>query len=228
MLRRIVLAAAASATFGVIGSAAASGPTVAQVEAAIATHSDDFVLANAWADAGHGGGHGWIDVKAGAGRWVSANGKSVYVESVTPVLHHRALVIVADTNINYTTRTWSRTKREESANSARPRIVDPLSAASAGVQFRFLGVEYVDGHKTYHFRSTYYIDIGDVAARVDVWFSNDQDYLIRITVTTRKGNVVQRVDNHWLSRTSANLALTTTAIPSGFKQVSVSPRPAVA
>ena len=220
MPRSVVLAAAASAAVGVIASAAPSGPTVAEIESAITKHSDNFVLANAYAYGGHAPGHGWIDVKTGAGRWVSANGKLVSLESVAPDPHHPALVVVADTNINYTTGTWYRTKREESATTARPRIVDPLADASQGVQFRLLGVERVDGQQTYHLRSTYFLYYGGPeTARLDIWFSTDQDYFIRLTRTTRSGNVIQRVDNHWLPRTPANLALLTTPIPSGFKQV---------
>jgi hypothetical protein len=223
MLRRVVLAAAASAAIGVIGSAAASGPTVGQIEAAIATHSDNFVLANSFANGGHAPGHGWIDVKTGAGRWVSANGKLVSLRSVAPAPHDSTRVVVADTNINYTTRTWYRTKREESARTAHPKIIDPVASTPKGVQLRLLGVESVDGRQTYHLRSTYFPYLGNEAARLDVWFSTDQDYLIRFTHTTRGGNVIQRIDNRWLPRTTANLALLTMAIPSGFKQVFVSP-----
>ncbi|HTD58440.1 MAG TPA: hypothetical protein VK672_06050, partial [Solirubrobacteraceae bacterium] len=82
MFRRVVLAAAASAALAVIGSAAASGPTVAQIEAAIAKQSDNFVLANAFAHDGHAPGHGWLNLKVGGGRWVSANGKLVTLEAV--------------------------------------------------------------------------------------------------------------------------------------------------
>ena len=58
MLRSVVLAAATSAAVGVSGSAAASAPTVAQIKAAIATHSNNFVLANAFAYGGQAPGHG--------------------------------------------------------------------------------------------------------------------------------------------------------------------------
>lgn len=214
MLRSVVLLATASTALGVIGSAAASGPTVAQIQAVIAKHSDDFVLANSYGDRRHAPGHGWIDVKTGAGRWVSGNGKLVTLVTVTPDPRDPAHLVVANTNINYTAHTWSRTKRQESANTARPRIVDPLTAASNGVKFRFLGVEKADGRQTYHLRSTYFGN-----ERTDVWFSTDQDYLIRIATTNRDGHVVHRIDNHWLPRTPANLALLTTAIPSSFKQV---------
>ena len=223
MLRRVVLAAVASAAFSVSDSAAASGPTVAQIKAAIATHSDNFVLANSFASGGHAPGHGWIDVKTGAGRWVSATGKLLELQSVAPDPQDPARVVVADTNIDYATRTWYRTKREESATTARPRIVDPLATAPKGVRFRLLGEESVDGRQTYHLRSTYFPYLAYKAARLDVWFSTDQDYLIRFTHTTRGGNVIQRIDNRWLPRTSANLALLTMAIPSGFKQVFISP-----
>jgi hypothetical protein len=219
----IALAVGAAAAVWVAGSAAAQGPTVAQIKAAIATHSDDFVLANAYGydSHGHALGHGWIDVKTGAGRWVA--GKHVSLRSVQPDTHDPTGVVVTDTNIDYTTRTWNRTKRVESVKIVRPHIVDPLTAAAEGVQFRLLGVENVNGRQTYHLRSTYYPYSGDAGARWDVWFSTDQDYLIRFTRTTRDGRVVQRIDNRWLPRTTANLALLTTAIPSGFKQVSVSP-----
>jgi hypothetical protein len=222
MLRGVFLAAAASAVIGVVGSAtAASGPTVAQIEAAIARHSDNFVLANAYAYGGQAPGHGWIDLETGAGRWVSASGQSVLLESVLPARHDPTLVVVSHTVINYTTRTWYRTTGEELANTARPKIGDPLTVASEGVRFTLVGVESVDGQQTYHLRSTYvpHSAYGNQTARYDVWFSINQDYLIRITRTTRGGNVVQRVDNHWLPRTSANLAHLTMAIPNGFKQV---------
>jgi hypothetical protein len=223
MVRRVVLAAAASAALGVIGSAAASGPTLAQIKAAIATHSDNFVLANSFTTGGHAPGRGWIDVKTGAGRWVSATGKLLELRSVAPDPHDPVLAVVADTNIDYATRTWYRTEREESTKTFPPKIGDPLATAPHGVQFRLLGVERVDGQQTYHLRSTYFPYLGNKTARLDVWFSTDQDYLIRFTHTARDGNVIQRIDNHWLPRTSANLALLTMAIPSGFKQVFVSP-----
>ncbi len=221
MLRSVVLAAAASAAVGVSGSAAASTPTVAQINAVIATHSDNFVLANAFANGGHAPGHGWLNLKVGGGRWVSANGKLVTLESVALDPRDPALADVTETEINYTTRTWSRTKRQEPEKIARPTIVDPLAVTSPGVQFRLLGVESVDGRHTYHLRSTYFLDSPNETVRLDVWFSTDQDYLIRYTRTTRAGNVISSVDNRWLPRTKANLALLTTAIPSGFKQVTL-------
>jgi hypothetical protein len=220
MVRRVVLAAVASAALGVIGSASASGPTLAQIKAAIATHSDNFVLANSFTRGGHAPGHGWIDVKTGAGRWVSATGKLLELRSVAPDPHDPALVVVTDTYIDYATRTWYRAKRDESTKTARPKIVDPLATAPKGVEFRLLGEESVDGRQTYHLRSTYFPELG---VRLDIWFSTDQYYLIRFTHTTRDGKVIQRIDNRWLPRTSANLALLTMAIPSGFKQVFVSP-----
>ena len=223
MVRRVVLAAAASAALGVIGSAAASGPTVAQIKAAIAMHSDNFVLANSFTTGGHAPGRGWIDLKTGAGRWVSATGKLLELQSVAPDAHDSTLVVVTDTYVNYTNRTWYRTKREESTKIARPRVIDPLVTALPGVQFRLLGVDRVEGQQTYHLRSTYFPYLAYKAARLDVWFSTDQDYLIRFTHTTKGGNVIQRIDNRWLPRTSANLALLTMAIPKGFKQEFVSP-----
>lgn len=165
MLRRlIVLAVGAAAVVWVGGSAAAREPTVAQIKAAIATHSDNFVLANAYGyDHGRARGHGWIDVKTGAGRWV--DGKRVSLVSVRPDVHDPTLVVVTDTNIDYSTRTWYRSKRVQSAKIVHPHIVDPLTAASQGVQFRLLGVENVDGRQTYHLRSTYYPYLGDAGAR---------------------------------------------------------------
>ena len=85
------------------------------------------------------------------------------------------------------------------------------------MKFRLLGVERLDGRETYHLRSAYFGN-----ERLDVWFSTDQDYLVRIVRTKTGGKIIQRIDNHWLPRTSANLALLTTAIPSGFKQVAIS------
>ena len=62
-----------------------------------------------------------------------------------------------------------------SSEHGSSEIVDPLTAASGGVKFRLLGVETADGRPTYHLRSTYFGN-----ERTDVWFSTDQDYLIRI------------------------------------------------
>jgi hypothetical protein len=216
----MVLVAAMSAAVGVSGSAAATRPTVPQIEAVIATHSDNFVLANAYTSDGHAPGHGWLNLKYGGGRWVSANGKLVTLESVARDPRDPALADVTETDINYTTRTWSRTRRQEPTRLARPQIIDPLG--QPGVRFRLLGVENVDGRQTYHLRSTYY-PYANGSARSDVWLSTDHDYFIRGTHTTRGGKVIQRIDNHWLPRTPANLALLTTAIPSSFKQVSASP-----
>jgi hypothetical protein len=221
MLRTVVVAAVASAALGVIGSAASSGPTVAQIKAAVARHSNNFVLANSYRDGRHAPGHGWLDLKNGGGRWVSANGQRVTLESVALDPRDPALADVTETDINYTTRTWSRTKRQEPARIAHSQIIDPLG--QPGVKYRLLGVEGVDGRQTYHLRSTYFPHGVNETARLDVWFSTDQEYLIRFTRTTSGGKIIQRVDNHWLPRTPANLALLTTAIPSSFKQVSVSP-----
>ncbi|HWB23183.1 MAG TPA: hypothetical protein VG652_09875 [Gaiellaceae bacterium] len=220
MLRSLILAAVAFA-FGASGSAATSGPTIAQIKVAIAKHSDNFVLANAYASNGRAVAHGWLNLKDGGGRWVSPNGKVVTIESVTPDPNDPALSDVATTTINYTAKTWTLTKRQEPTNFAHSRVIDPLVTGQPGVQFRLVGVENVDGRQTYHFRSTYFPWIAE-SARADVWLSTDQDYFIRGTHTTRAGKVIQRVDNHWLPRTPANLALLTTAIPSGFKQVSAS------
>ncbi len=218
MLRAVVVAAFVSAAIGVIGAAAAAGPTVAQIKAAVATHSDTFVLANSYAYGGHAPGHAWIDAKTGGGRWVSANGRLVTLESVVLDPRDPALADVTETNINYTARTWSRTKRQEPAKIFAPsKIADPMAAVSEGVQF--VGVERVDGRQTYHLRSTHFVDDGTVPARLDIWLSTDQDYLIRSTRTTRGGKIIQRLDNRWLPRTPANLALLTTAIPSNFKRV---------
>jgi hypothetical protein len=223
MLRNAVLAAAAAAAVGVTGSAAASRPTVAQIKAAIATQSDNFVLANAYSFGGAAPGHGWLNLKIGGGRWVSANGKLVTLQSVTRDPRDPALADVTETEINYTTRTWSRTKRQEPAKITHFHGIDPLATGQQGVQFRLLGVESVDGEQTYHLRSTYFPYSGNEMASLDVWLKTDRYYLIRLIRTTRGGKVIQRVDNHWLPRTSANLALLRSAIPSGFKQVSVSP-----
>ena len=217
-----MIAAVASAAVGVIGSAAASEPTVAQIKADIARHSDNFVLANSYTFNGKAPGHGWLNLKNGGGRWVSANGKLVSLESVALDPRDPALADVTETRIDYTTRTWSRTKSQEPTKIAHIRIIDPLVTGQPGVQFRLLGVENVDGRQTHHLRSTYFPHLGNEPTRLDIWFSTDQDYLIRYTRTTKGGNVVQRVDNRWLPRTPATLALLTTAIPSGFKQVSVS------
>jgi hypothetical protein len=94
-------------------------------------------------------------------------------------------------------------------------VVDPLAASPR--QFRLLGIEDVDGRQTYHLRSTYFYP-GNL--REDVWFSTDQAYMIRLTRTAGDGSVVSRIDNRWLPRTPADLALTTAAIPSGFKELS--------
>jgi hypothetical protein len=223
MLRSVVLAAAAFAVFGVGGSAATSTPTLAQIKLAIAKHSGNFVLANAYAFNGRALAHGWLNLKDGGGRWVSPNGKVVTLESVTLDPRDPALSDVSKTTINYTTRTWSRSKSQEPTKVARSPVIDPLVTGQPGVQFRLLGVENVDGRQTYHFRSTSYFPyLLSEPTRADVWLSTDQDYFIRGTHTTKGGNVIQRIDNHWLPRTRANLALLTTAIPSGFRQISAS------
>jgi hypothetical protein len=219
MIRWGSLVAAASVALGVMGSAAAAPPTVAQIKAEIAKHSNNFVLANAYSYNGHPPGHGWLNLKYGGGRWVSANGKLVTLESVKRDPRDPALSDVTETTINYTTRTWSRTKRQQPTKVAHPEVIDPLAP---GVQFRLMGVERVDGRQTYHFRSTYIPYGGNESARSDVWLSTDQYYFIRGTHTTKAGKVIQRVDNRWLPRTPANLALLTAAIPSGFEQIPAS------
>ena len=219
MLRALVLVVGAAAVVGVNGSADASSsrPTVAQVKAAIATHSDDFILANSYARDAYSG-HGWIDLKTGAGRW--KDGDVVYLQTVTPRPHDSTVVNVTYTTIDYAAHTWSRTNREESAQMAPPTIGDPLDALPES-QFRLLGVDVADGRPAYHFRSSYTPYMGSVSARLDVWFSTDQSYLIRYTWTTRGGSVIQRIDNWWLPRTRANLALLNATIPRRFKQVFV-------
>lgn len=214
------LVAAASATLGVTGSALASRPTVAQIKAEVAKHSDNFVLANAYSYNGQPPGHGWLNLKYGGGRWVSSNGKLVTLESVKLDPRDPALSDVTETTINYTTRTWSRTKSQHPTKFAHPGVIDPLG--QAGMRFRFIGVERVDGRQTYHFRSAYFVYRGNELARSDVWLSTDQYYFIRGTHTTKGGEVIQRVDNHWLPRTLANLALLTTVIPSSFRQIPAS------
>jgi hypothetical protein len=128
MLRRpVVLAVGSLAVVCASGSAAAQGPTVAQIKAAIvaqikaaiATHSNEFILANAYAHDGVAPGHGWIDVKTGAGRWVSADGKRVTLRSVAADPHDRALVVLTQSDIDFATRTWSRTTFDEPAGFRR-------------------------------------------------------------------------------------------------------------
>jgi hypothetical protein len=215
MLRWLVLVAGAAAVLGVSGVAAASGPTVAEIQAAIVAHSNDLIIANAYSSSGHRPGHGWIDLETGAGRWVSPNGKAVTAQTVTPERHHPGLAIVSETTINYNTRTWYRTSHEASAKLDHPIVVDPLAASPK--QFQLIGVEVVDGRNAYHLRSTYFYPEN---MRLDVWFSTDQAYLIRIVRTGKDGSVVSRIDNHWPSRTPANLALTKVTIPSAFKRLS--------
>ena len=217
VLRIAVGAAAVAAAFGAAGAAASSRPTVAQIEATIPTQSDDFVIANAYAYDGQAPGHGWLDLKAGGGRWVSPNGKVIYLESVAPDPRDPSLVDVTDTTINRSSRTWYRTKRQEPRKLFPPTIIDPLT--QKGVRFRFIGIERVDGRQTYHFRSTYFPYAGNETVRVDAWFATDRYYVIRFTRTTRAGAVVLRVDNRWLPRTQATVALLTAPIPSGFKEV---------
>jgi hypothetical protein len=100
MLRGVSFAAAASAAIGMCGAAAASGPTVAQVKAAMAKQSNNFVLANSYARNGQAPGHGWLNLKYGGGRWVSATGKLVTLESVALDPRDPALADVTETDIN--------------------------------------------------------------------------------------------------------------------------------
>jgi hypothetical protein len=216
---RLIVAAGATALIGVSGSAAAARPTVAEINAAIASHTDRFVLANAYSHNGGAPGHGWIDLETGAGRWVSPNGQ-VMVQTVTPEAHDPADVVVLQTVIDHHAHTWFRTSREELAKTARPVIVDPLADLPDGARFTLLGMELVDGRQTYHFRSAY---VYPSKTRMDLWFSTDHQYLIRITRTAKNGATVERVDNHWLPRTPANLALTKASVPTRYRQVSASP-----
>lgn len=217
MFRKVALAAAAAASLGVIGTADASGPTVAQIKAEIAKHRNNFVLANGFSYNGLPPGHGWLNLQYGGGRWASANGRLVTLESVKLDPRDPALSDVTETTINYTARTWSRAKSQRPTKFARPEVIDPLG--QPGAQFRLIGVARIDGRQAYHFRSTYFPYGPDESVRSDVWLSTDQYYFIRGTHTTRSGKVIQRIDNRWLPRTPANLALLTTAVPSSFKQV---------
>jgi hypothetical protein len=66
MIRRVSLLVGVAAVIGVNSSAAATEPTVAQINAAIVAHSNNFVLANSYGLIGHAPGHGWIDAETGA------------------------------------------------------------------------------------------------------------------------------------------------------------------
>jgi hypothetical protein len=221
MLRMLVVVAGATAAIGLNVSGPASQPTVAQIKADIVGHSDNFVLANSYGSNGNDPGHGWIDLETGAGRWLSSNGKVLTFRTVTPKPHDPTQVIVSDTTIDYSTRTWNRTSRQEPTKTARPVVVDPLTSSPEGVRFSLIGVEQVDGRQAYHLRSTY--TPSQPNTRIHAWFSTDQAYLVRLTRTTKDGTVVQRIDNRWLPRTRAELALLKATIPKGFKQVFVSP-----
>jgi hypothetical protein len=203
---------------GSSGSAAPARPTIARLEAAIAGHSDNFILANAYTSNGPALGHGWIDLKTGSGRWVLPG--EVVLQTVKPQPHDPTQATVSTTFINYKTHTWYRTSRDESAKTAHPTIVNPLADRPEGARLRLLGVVNVDGRKAYHFRSAYVYPSTTSTTRMDIWVSAPQAYLIRYTATTKQGKVIKRVDNRWLPRTPANVELTTATIPSGFKQLS--------
>ena len=126
MFRKVALAAAAAASVGVIGTADASGPTVAQIKAEIAKHRDNFVLANTFSQNGLPPGHGWLNLQYGGGRWVSANGRLVTLESVKLDPRDPALSDVTETTINYAARTWSRTKSQRPTKLAHPGGHRPL------------------------------------------------------------------------------------------------------
>lgn len=71
--------------------------------------------------------------------------RSVSRQTVTPERHDPAQVVVAETTINYDARGGYRTSREESATIRSRKSSSPLTAGSAGVRFRLLGVESLDG-----------------------------------------------------------------------------------
>jgi hypothetical protein len=78
--------------------------------------------------------------------------KTSFFVTVEP--HDPIQMIVTETTINYRHDTWYRTSREGSAKIAHFTIIDPL-VGSAGMRFKLLGVEPVDGRQAYHWRSRY-------------------------------------------------------------------------